>query len=359
MHAQSLTLKVGHDNPLLWCANIRHMTNQLIPLAPTHALPPALPSGMADEVTRLRTAGKSANTRRAWSSDWSAFSTWCKLYGFISLPAHADTVSAYLGDQATRLSVATLRRHVSTISKAHQVAGLPNPCKSAEVSDTLAGLRRLHGKPQGEAKGLLVEAMRATLDTLSTLGGNPVLALSRHRDRALLLVGWAGALRRSELAGLTWADIEHDPDGLVIMLRKSKTDQVGQGRRVGVARHDDPDKCPVMALAKWREVLQRYGGADACAPGAPVLRQINKHGHILGAMSGQAVAFVIQRRTAQAGLGHYQGHSLRKGLVQSARLAGVSDSAVMATTGHKSVTMLRRYQGQVGLVANSASRGLL
>jgi integrase len=168
-------------------------------------------------------------------------------------------------------------------------------------------------------------------------------------------VGWCAGLRRSEIAGLTWADITPDPDGLVLTLRRSKTDQDGAGRLVGVARNGNPDRCPVITLDKWRAL------SNPTDLTSPVFVTITKHGKMgTKPITGHAVALIIQKRTTQAGLlVHFRGHSLRKGLVQQAHLAGVSDSAVMATTGHKSVGMLRRYQGQAGLVSRSASKGLL
>jgi len=318
---------------------------------PTHVvgsvLAPVLPSDLTDKVSALREASKADNTRRAYLSDWRSWSTWCESHGVCPLPAHPDTVSAYLADKAGTVKVSTLRRHLATVSKAHQVAGLANPCRETLVRDTVSGLRRTHGTATDEAPGLLADQLGQTLDTL---GGD----LSGVRDRALLLVGWCAGLRRSEIAGLVWSDLADDPDGLVLTLRRSKTDQEGAGRQVGIARQANPARCPVVALEQWRE-------ASNPDPESPVFVQVTRWGTLKTShLTGQAIALIIQRRTKGAGLPtHYRGHSLRKGLVQTAHLAGVSDSAVMATTGHQSVTMLRRYQGQAGLVSRSASKGLL
>jgi integrase len=195
--------------------------------------------------------------------------------------------------------------------------------------------------------------LRQTLDTLGD-------SLSDVRDRALLLVGWCVSLRRSEIAALTWGDIQPDPHGLVLVLRHGKTDKTGTGELVGLACETTPGTCPVTALVTWRDRLEQVAGSPAIADDAPVFVQINRHGQTRGVMSGQAVAQVIQRRTQQAGLlVRYRGHSLRKGLVQSATLAGVQDSVIMQTTRHKSVVMLRQYQAQAGLVSNAAHKGLL
>lgn len=328
------------------------MTSQLPALVPTHVggrvTAPVLPSVLSDKVRGLREASKADNTKRAYLSDWRAWSSWCEANGHSPLPAHPDTVSAYLADKAETLKVSTLRRHIATVSKAHQVAGLPNPCRETAVRDTVSGLRRTYGVATDEAQGLMANELGLTLDAM----GEDLASL---RDRALLLVGWCAGLRRSEIAGLTWADMTPEHGGLVVTLRRSKTDQEGAGRMVGIARQENPARCPVVALENWRKAS---GVVDNSAP---IFVTVTRWGQ-LGSkpLTGQAVALIIQKRTKQAGLQvNYRGHSLRKGLVQTAYLAGVSDSAVMATTGHQSVTMLRRYQGQAGLVSRSASMGLL
>lgn len=354
----------GHVTPKCLACNNRYLSGVSVGLMLTHVptlspvpvsahVPaPDLPADLAAQVDSLRLAGKAPATIRAYRSDLRRFVAWCDQAGLQSLPAHPDTVSAYLADQVGQVKVSTLRRHLATISKAHQVAGLPNPCKTTALADTLAGIRRTHGCPPDQAPGLLADQVRTVLGALPA-------DLAGVRDRALLLAGWCAGLRRSEIAALTWADLADDPAGLVLTLRRSKTDQTGAGRLVGLAAESDPKVCPVTALESWRNALQQAGGS--VSGNAPVFVQINRHAQVRpGGLSGHAVAEIVQRRTAQAGLSaRYRGHSLRKGLVQSARLAGVQDSAVMATTGHKTVTMLRLYQGQVGLVSNAAAKGLL
>lgn len=316
-------------------------------LVPTPGATPVLPSDLAGRVHDLRQASRADNTRRAYLSDWSGWQAWCALRGVSPLPAHADSVACYLADKAETLKVSTLARHLATISKAHQLAGVPNPCRDVKVRDTLAGLRRVYGTAPNEAPGLLADQLAVTVRGL----GDDAASC---RDRALMLLGWSAGLRRSELAGLTWADLTPDPGGLVVTLRRSKTDQTGAGRQVGVPRQDNPELCPVTALAVWRELAQPD-------PEGPVFVTITRHGKMgTKPLTGHAVGQIVTKRTRQAGLvGQYRGHSLRKGLVQAASLAGVPDSAIMATTGHQSVTMLRRYQGTAGLVSRSASKGLL
>lgn len=313
---------------------------------------PVLPGELTSKVADLRRASKAENTQRAYQSDWAKWLRWCQARELTALPAHADTVSAYLADLAGVCKVATLARYLATISKAHQVAGLANPCREAQVRDTLAGLRKTYGAKQNEAAGLLAEPLRITLDRLPT-------TVAGVRDRALLLVGWSCALRRSEIAGLVWGDIAADPDGIVITRQRSKTDQVGRGLSSGVAR-ETVAPCPVEALQAWRDTVASID-PGAASDDMPVFVQVTRWGALKpGHLTGHAVAQIVTRRTSEAGLPvRYQGHSLRKGLIQQAKLAGVSDSQVMATTGHRSVAMLVRYQSGVGLVARSASKGLL
>jgi integrase len=312
-----------------------------------------VPADLADRVRGLRDASASDNTRRAYLSDWRRWDDWCAARGFPSIPAHPDTVCAYLADQSERVKVSTLSRHLATISKAHQVAGVPNPCQSVAVRDTLRGLRRTLGTSRSEAPALVAPDLRATLDALpDTLAGD--------RDRALLLVGWCGGLRRSEVAGLTWGDLATVAGGVVVTLTRSKTDQVGAGRQVALPRQGVPRWCPVAALDALRARMADYS-PDLVADSAPVFVAVSRwDSPTRRALSGAAVAGVVTRRTAGAGLDtRYRGHSLRKGLVVAASESGVADSAIMATTGHRSVAMLRQYQGQADLMSRAASRGLL
>lgn len=317
------------------------------------ATAPVVPPDLADRVRGLREASASENTRRAYLSDWRRWDTWCAERGYPSIPAHPDTVCAYLADQAEHVKVSTLARHLATISKAHQVAGVANPCQSVAVRDTLRGLRREMGTARREAPALVAPDLRATLDALpDTLAG--------VRDRALLLAGWCGGLRRSEVAGLTWGDLAHVAGGVVVTLTRSKTDQVGAGRQVPLPRQGVATWCPVAALDALRDAMARHG-ADLVADTAPVFVTVSRWDTpTRRALSGAAVAGVVARRTAEAGLAtRYRGHSLRKGLVVAASEAGVADSAIMATTGHRSVAMLRQYQGQADLMSRAASKGLV
>lgn len=327
------------------------MTTPSTTLVSTHETP--LPAVLADQVRRLQVSSKAANTLRAYRSDLAGFTKWCDERGRRYDPATPETVAAFVADHVGLWKVSTLTRKVAAISEAHKLAGLPNPCQHPVVTETLSGLRRENRRPRQQAAGLLKADMLVLLDHLgkdTTLAG--------WRDRALVLVGWCASLRRSELAALTWGQVERDADGVLLHLVGSKTDKAGEGQQVGLA-YDQPAVCPVRALLEYRDQLARVDKGLA-ADQAAVFPRLNRWGQVQGRMSGQAVASVIQRRTQAAGLvKHYSGHSLRVGLIQEGKLQGVEDSVVMATTRHKGVGMLRQYQGTAGLVSKAAHRGLL
>jgi integrase len=182
-----------------------------------------------------------------------------------------------------------------------------------------------------------------------------MLTLRGHRDRALLLLGWCAALRRSELANLTWDQVKFVPgQGLVLTVQGAKTDHTGEGQQVGVPYQTNAELCPVQALREWQEV------SKADPTGGPVFTQIGKHGNNLGlAMSGQAVGNVVAQVSTQADLEGFTAHSLRAGLATAAILAGRAEGEVMTTTRHKSQAVFRGYVRHAELLPKAASRGLL
>jgi integrase len=211
------------------------------------------------------------------------------------------------------------------------------------VSAVWKGIKRTHGTAQAQKAPTLTANIRAMVGALPD-------RLIGIRDRALLLAGFAGAFRRSELVGLNREDIDFTADGLVVTLRKSKTDQDGQGRKVGLPYGSNPDTCPVRSLRAWLD-------ASGIAAG-PLFRRVNRHGQLLAQrMSGAAVALVVKRHAAAAGLdaAKYSGHSLRAGLATSAAIAGASDRSIMAQTGHRSVNMVRRYVRDASLFRENAA----
>lgn len=296
---------------------------------------------LAERVADLVASSISENTRRAYQSDLAHFETWGG-----SVPAAPTMVASYLAAHAEELSVATLVRRVATISKAHEARGLPNPCRSEIVRATLRGIKRTRGTAQQQARPLVREDLLRVLDSLGQ-------AAKDIRDGALLLLGFAGGFRRSELVGLDRADIEHVRQGLIVTLRFSKTDQEGAGRKVGIP-HGRTRHCPVAAVDIW---LALSGIDDG-----PIFRPVDRHGHVhTERLSGEAVSLVIKERVAAAGIdpSGFSGHSLRAGFATSAAQAGVSTIKIRAQTGHASDAMLSRYIRDGQLFVHNAAGALL
>lgn len=302
---------------------------------------------MAEQAREYIGQAKASNTLRAYRSDWKDFKGWCAAQGVCAMPAEPQTVAYYLTALIKKgLKVSTLQRRISAISQAHQAADHETPTKHAAVKSVWAGIRRAEGTAQEGKAPVLTADIRAMVDTLPD-------GLSGVRDRALLLLGFAGAFRRSELVGLNVEDVTPGHEGLVVTLKRSKTDQEGQGRKVGIPYGSHPETCPVRALQAWLEVTGIKFGS--------LFRAVNRHSQLKpGRLSDKAVALVVKRAAEAAGLDpdQYAGHSLRAGLATSAAMAGVSERAIMAQTGHRSVNMVRRYIRDGSLFRENAAAGV-
>ena len=286
---------------------------------------------IADRASAFAHRSKAENTIRAYRSDWCHFEGWCKAHGQSALPATPETVAMYVTDLSTTHKTATITRRISAISQAHQIAGLETPTKSSQVRLVLAGIRRTKGTAQAAKTPVLVDDLRQMIARLPE-------NLLGVRDRALLLIGFAGAFRRSELVALDVADVGVTRDGLVVTIRRSKTDQEGEGRKIGIPYGSNPDTCPVRSLQDWLQHCRFTEG--------PLFRPIDRFGKVASIrLSAAAVADIVKRYAAAAGLkaSDFAGHSLRSGLATSAAMAGASERAIMNQTGHRSVNTLRRY----------------
>lgn len=283
----------------------------------------------------------SDNSRKAYASDLARFEAWGG-----AIPATSELIAEYLADHAETHTVASLVRWLTSLKKAHRARGIVDPTDSELVKAVVRGIRRRNGSKPDQAKPLLREDLFAVLDSL----GHGIKA---DRDRALLLIGFAGGFRRSELVGLNVADIESVKQGIVITIIRSKTDQHGIGRKLGIpyarGRH-----CPVAALNQWRSNSEIVEG--------PLFRPVTRHGQIVPTrLSGEAVALVIKQRLAAIGFetALYSGHSLRAGFVTSAAQAGVSSWKIREQTGHRSEAMLARYIRDGGMFLENAAGVLL
>jgi integrase len=301
-------------------------------------------AGLADDVRDFAAASMSENTRRAYASDWQTFATFARSIGADVMPATPDTVAAHLAALARAgRKASTVARAAAAIATAHKTAGHTSPTTHPAVVAVLAGIRRTLGTAPTKKAPVVVDDLRALVATCdATTAG--------LRDRAVLVVGFAGAFRRSEIAALTVADVAFDVDGVVVTLRRSKTDQEGAGRVVGLPYGSDPSTCPVRTL-------RRYLDAAGIVDGA-VFRSVNRHGHVGGGLSGHAVAGIVKAHAAAASLdvARFSGHSLRAGHVTTAARAGKGLDVIMAQTGHTSPTTVMGYIRRASVFsANSAA----
>jgi integrase len=296
---------------------------------------------LTEVVGRYAKASLSKNTRRAYRADLQDFVRWGGC-----IPASSDLVMRYLEDRAESLSPYTLARRLVAIARAHQLQLLPNPCSAEIVRRTLRGIRRVKGMAQRRVEPLLRE-------DLVTIAGTMPHTLLGKRDRALLMVGFAGAFRRSELIAMRVEDLRFVKQGMTIVLPRSKTDQEGKGRTVAIpfARST---LCAVAILKEWLVASQLTCG--------PVFRRVH-HGDQVGDMplSGTRIALIVKEYVAAAGFDptRFSGHSLRAGLVTSAAQNGVSGWKIRQQTGHKSDAMVQRYIRDADLFNDNALGKLL
>jgi site-specific recombinase XerD len=340
---------------------------------PAAAPAPAAGAGAGDAVALLQgvpltaeeaayvEAARAANTLRGYRFDWAEFTAWCTRTGVEPLPAAPATITGYLTALAGRgAKVGTMSRRLSAIKFAHQLRDLPDPTRNARVVAVWEGIRRTHGAPPTQAAPLmppeLLDVLAACPATRAwrTPGRAPEPDLAGARDRALLLVGFVGALRRSELAALTADRVAEHPNGLVLTLPRSKTNQTGeQVELVVLPRAGHPDRCAVTALARWRELAGITDG--------PLLRPVGKSNTALPRpLHPESINTLVQQAVARAGHdpAHYSAHSLRAGFVTYAHLRGASDRAIAHQTRHRSLATLGAYVRVQQAWADNAATGL-
>lgn len=289
------------------------------------------PSAMLEKAREYINDSKSLNTKRAYRADWQDFAKWCNSNSYCELPAEPGIVCLYLTQLSDSKKVSTLQRRLAAIGQAHLAAGYTSPVTNISVRSLIRGIRRNKGSMQTGKAPLLTEHIRRMVNSLpdSTAG---------VRDRALILLGFSGAFRRSELVGLKVDDIVFEKDGMVVTINRSKTDQEGYGIKKGIPFGNFDDTCPVLAMKKWLAV----SGIASKA----IFRGIDRHGNIAEkSLTSKAVSLIIKRIAKEAGLNpeKYGGHSLRAGLATQASISGASEIEIMNQTGHRSLTTLRRY----------------
>jgi site-specific recombinase XerD len=273
----------------------------------------------------------SESTRRSYARDLVAFQMWCRVRAVTALPAEPQTLAAYLAELALTDRPATIGRKVAAIAVAHRDAGLESPTEHGMVKRTLAGIRREKGTAPHQKAALLVDDLRRMVAPLGT-------SLLDRRDRALILLGFAAALRRSELVGLRVADVRVEEEGLVLTLRRSKTNQEGRLETIAVAYGSEPTTCPVRALRAWLVAAGLVEG--------PLFVGLTPQGGLRDmALGDRMVAHVVKRRCKAVGIDPdlVAGHSLRRGFATTAARAKKPDRAIKRHGRWKSTAMLDRY----------------
>ena len=323
----------------------------LIPASPTSSTGTTLAPTADPATQRYIDASVPPNTRRAYTSAWASFARWCKERGCSALPATAETLADYLAACAdSGLRVSTIEQRRAAVLKAHELAGHDQPTGPV-VHQTLRGIRRARGSaPQRHAAA----TRPLVIQMLATITGSGPKAV---RDRALMLLAFAGAFRRSELVALQRDDLVLSPgQGYEVRLKRSKTNQDGNEEIVAVPYGSEGSLCPVQALERWLALHP-----DAPTTG-PVFVSVNRHGQLgTTPLTAQAFADVVKRAARGAGLdaSRFSPHSLRAGLITSAIEAGVSEGDTMAHSRHRSIRVFRGYVRRQSRWQVNAARSVL
>ena len=291
-------------------------------------------------------SSKANNTLRAYKSDFKDFGAFCYKHGLSSLPTEPKIVSLYLTHLSKNSKISTLRRRLVSISMVHKLKGHYLDTKNPIIVENLMGIRRVKGSIQKGKKPILINHLKLIINSINEQNSNEIKKL---RDKALILIGFGGGFRRTELVSIDYEDLEFVPEGLKITVRKSKTDQFGEGMIKGIPYFNDKNYCPVINLREWLEISNIKSG--------PVFRRFLK-GSVLTEkrLTDQSVVLLIKEylRLARIENKNYSGHSLRSGFATVAADSGADERSIMAMTGHKTTQMVRRYIREANLFKNNA-----
>jgi len=286
-----------------------------------------------ETIKNLRNS-KSANTLRAYQSDYNDFSLFCSKNGFQAMPTQPKILALYLTHLSSYSKYSTLKRRLASISIIHKTKGHYIDTKHPIIVENLMGIKRTNGTNQKGKKPLLINDLKLLIQAIDM---SKEKNIRKIRDKALILIGFSGGFRRSELVDIEYEDVEFVEEGVKIFVKRSKTDQSGEGMTKAIPYFDNINFCPVKALNKWVVV------ADL------------KDGKIFN-ISDKNVALIIKKYANYAGLDahKYAGHSLRSGFATSTAESGAEERNIMAMTGHKSTEMVRRYIKEANLFKNNA-----
>jgi site-specific recombinase XerD len=292
-------------------------------------------------------SSKANNTVRAYKSDFKDFGLFCAKNGFKSLPTEPKIVSLYLTYLSTKdAKISTLKRRLVSIGVIHKFKGHYLDTKHPAIIENIMGIKRRKGINQKGKKPILIRDLKILIDVIDQQKNKVIKKL---RDRSIILIGFSGGFRRNEIVSLDYDDLDFVTEGLKINLRRSKTDQFGEGTVKALPYFDSSQYCPVVSLKKWIDISKINSGS--------LFRRFLKGSKLsMNRLSDQTVALLIKEYLKLAGIDskNYSGHSLRSGFATSAAEAGVEERNIMAMTGHKSTEMVRRYIKEANLFKNNA-----
>jgi len=291
-------------------------------------------------------SSKANNTLRAYKSDFKDFGAFCSRHGLNSLPTEPKIVSLYLTHLSKNSKFSTLRRRLVSISMVHKLKGHYLDTKHPIIVENLMGIRRVKGSIQKGKKPILINHLKLIINSINEQKTNETKKL---RNKSIILIGFGGGFRRTELISIDYEDLEFVPEGLKIILKKSKTDQFGEGMIKGLPYFDDENYCPVSNLKKWLEISNINSG--------PIFRRFSKGSNLTNnRLTDQSVVLLIKEHLRLAGIENknFAGHSLRSGFATVAADSGADERSIMAMTGHKTTQMVRRYIREANLFKNNA-----
>ncbi len=277
---------------------------------------------------------KSSNTLRAYQADFRDFTSFCIKNGLKSMPTEPKILSIYLTHLAATSKFSTLKRRIASISVLHKMKGHYLDTKHPIIMENLHGIRRVRGTNQKAKKPLLIKDLKAIINKIDEL---KQAEIKKFRDKAIILIGFAGGFRRSELVNIDYDDLDFVSEGVKIFIKRSKTDQSGEGMIKAIPYFENESYCPVKKLKDWINSNEIKSG---------------KIFHL----SDKSVALIIKKYVLLSGLdpNKYGGHSLRSGFATSAAEFGAEERNIMAMTGHKTTQMVRRYIQEANLFKNNA-----
>ncbi len=291
-------------------------------------------------------SSKANNTLRAYKSDFKDFGAFCAKYNLSPLPSEPKTVSLYLTHLSKNSKISTIRRRLVSISMVHKLKGYYLDTKHPIIIENLMGIKRVKGSIQKGKKPILINHLKLLINVINE---KKIPKIKKLRDTTIILIGFGGGFRRTELISIDYEDLEFVSEGLKITIKRSKTDQFGEGMVKGLPYFNNETYCPVKNLKKWLEISEIKSG--------PIFRRFKKGSTLTDKrLTDQSVVLIIKEYLNSAGIENknFAGHSLRSGFATVAAESGADERSIMAMTGHKTTQMVRRYIREANIFKNNA-----